>query len=99
VAENSLALAILEAIEEPALIVNDGMVAAANHASRQLLGDLIVGRDLRFAIRHPRALDTIMAGRHGNLEVIGIGAADRPWSLSVRPLAEGSVLVRLGDRP
>jgi two-component system phosphate regulon sensor histidine kinase PhoR len=94
---NSLALAILEAIEEPALIVEASSVVAANHAARQLLGSQIVGRDLRFAIRHPRALDMIMAGREENLEVIGIGAADRPWILSVRPLANGSVLVRLAD--
>ena len=95
--DNSLALAILEAIEEPALIVNRGLVAAANDAARLLLGSQMVGRDLRFAIRHPRALETIMAGREENLEVIGIGTADRPWILSVGPLAKGSVLVRLTD--
>ena len=95
---NTLALAILEAIEEPALIVENGVVAAANHAAQQLLGSHMVGRDLRFAIRHPRALDTIIAGREEDLEVVGIGGADRPWSLSVRRLAQGSVLVRLADR-
>ena len=95
---NALALAILEAIEEPALIVDHGAVAAANHAARQLLGGQIVGRDLRFAIRHPRALDMILAGRKEDLEVVGVGAADRPWNLSVRPLAEGTVLVLLTDR-
>jgi len=63
-----------------------------------LLGGQIVGRDLRLAIRHPLALDTISAGLEAELEVIGIGAVDRPWSLRVRPLARGSVLVRLADR-
>ena len=95
---NALALAILEAIEEPALIVDGGVVGAANQAARLLLGTMIEGRDLRFAIRHPRALDMILAGRAEELEVIGIGGVDRPWSLSVRPLAKGSVLVRLADR-
>ena len=95
---NLLALAILEAIEEPALIVDSGRVTAANEAARQLLGNQMVGRDVRFAIRHPRALEMIGAGLEENIEVIGIGAADRPWNLSVRPLAKGSVLVRLTDR-
>lgn len=95
---NALALAILDAIEEPALIVDGGLVAEANQAAKQLLGSHMVGRDLRFAIRHPLALDTISAGLEADLEVIGIGTADRPWSLSVRPLARGSVLVRLADR-
>ena len=97
-AKNILALAILEAIEEPALIVDAGLVAAANEPARQLLGNQIIGRDLRLAIRHPLALDTISAGLEAELEVIGIGAADRPWSLSVRRLARNSVLVRLADR-
>ena len=96
--KNVLALAILEAIEEPALIVDAGLVAAANGPAKQLLGGQIVGRDLRLAIRHPLALDTISAGLEAELEVIGIGAVDRPWSLRVRPLARGSVLVRLADR-
>ena len=95
---NSLSLAILEAIEEPALIVEAGIVDAANRAAQQLLGGFMVGRDLRFAIRHPRALDTIMAGRTEEIEVIGIGGADRPWILSVRPLTGKAVLVRLADR-
>jgi two-component system phosphate regulon sensor histidine kinase PhoR len=99
VADSSiLALAILEAIEEPALIVDGGMVGAANQAARQLLGGQVVGRDLRFAIRHPRALDTILAGRSEEFDVVGIGGADRPWSLSVRALTRGAVLVRLADR-
>jgi two-component system phosphate regulon sensor histidine kinase PhoR len=94
---DTLTLAILDAIEEPALIVERGMVKIANQAAWQLLGSLITGRDLRFAIRHPSALETILAGRHADIELVGIGAADRPWSLSVRPIGGDSVLVRLAD--
>ena len=90
--------AILDAIEEPTLIVRRGMVAAANSAAKSLLGSQIAGRDLRFAIRHPLALDTILSGNDEELEVVGIGSADRPWQLRVLPLANGSTLVRLSDR-
>ena len=93
-----LAAAILDAIEEPALIIERGKVKAANHGARHLLGSQIEGHDLRFAIRHPLALDTILAGKHADIELVGIGTADRPWSLSVRALNHGSVLVRLADR-
>ena len=96
--KNTLALAILEAIEEPALIVERGQVAGANDPARQLLGAQIIGRDLRLAIRHPHALAIISAAQPADLEVIGIGAVDRPWSLSVRPLSRDSVLIRLTDR-
>ncbi|MCL6699281.1 ATP-binding protein [Sphingomonas sp. NSE70-1] len=89
--------AILDAIDEPALIVGSGKVKGANQAAQSLLGNMIQGRDLRFAIRHPLALDTILAGRQADLELIGIGSAERPWHLSVRPVP-GGTLVLLSDR-
>lgn len=90
--------AILDAIDEPALIVRAGNVEAANAAAETLLGRSISGRDIRFAIRHPLALETILTGRRKDIELIGIGAADRPWHLSVRPIPDGATLVRLSDR-
>ena len=92
-----LATAILDAIDEPALIVRNGKVEAANSAASGLLGGLIIGRDLRFAIRHPLALNSILAGRKADIELVGIGSADRPWTLSVRPFP-GGALVHLADR-
>ena len=95
---SALASAILDAIEEPALIVRAQRTLAANRAARALLGNAISGRDLRFAIRHPLALDMILLGREAEIDVVGIGSAERAWHLSVRPLADGASLVRLTDR-
>lgn len=95
---NAISQAILDAIDEPALIVGSGKVRGANQAALALLGGAIQDRDLRFAIRHPLALDTILSGRRADLELIGIGAADRPWHLAVRPLPGGGTLVLLTDR-
>lgn len=94
---SDIAAAVLGAIDEPALVVRRGMVEAANRAALELLGQQIVGRDLRFAIRHPQALNVILAGESADLELVGIGSAERPWLLSVRPLP-GGALVRLADR-
>ena len=91
-------IALLDAFAEPTLIVERGMVRAANAAMRDLLGQQIIGRDLRIAIRHPHALDTIVKGKAADIDVIGIGTADRSWHLQVRPLDGGAVLVRLSDR-
>jgi two-component system phosphate regulon sensor histidine kinase PhoR len=93
-----LAAALLDALDEPALIVRDQRTLSANSAARALLGEAIEGRDLRFAIRHPLALDRILAGQEADIELVGLGSADRPWQLSVRPLAGGAALVRLADR-
>ena len=95
---SAFASAIFDAIAEPALIVRDQRTIAANRAARSLMGEAIIGRDLRFAIRHPLALDMILLGREGQMNVVGIGSADRPWHLSTQPLADGASLVRLTDR-
>jgi two-component system phosphate regulon sensor histidine kinase PhoR len=93
----NVATAILDAIDEPAFIVRRGMIEAANHAALSLLGQHMVARDLRFAIRHPLALNTILTGKTADIELVGVGSAERPWHMSVRPLP-GGALVRLSDR-
>ena len=88
---------LLDAIEEPSLIVSHGRIDAANRAARDLLGETIAGRDLRLAIRHPLALETIEAGAATDVGVDGIGGTDRRWRLSVRPLDDAATLIRLHD--
>ncbi len=90
--------ALIEALDEPALIVGGGRTIAANKAARALLGENILDRDIRLAIRHPQALGAIIAGRAADLAVVGLGSAERPWHLSVRPIARGQTVVRLTDR-
>jgi two-component system phosphate regulon sensor histidine kinase PhoR len=95
---SAYAEAILDALDEPALIVRGQRTIAANGAARSLIGNDIVGRDLPLVIRSPLALDTILSGKEADVEVVGIGSATRPWHLSVRPLDGGATLVRLIDR-
>ena len=90
--------AFLEALDEPALIVGGGRTIAANAAAIALLGDSIVGRDIRIAMRHPQALRAVLAGKRADVAIIGLGSAERPWLLSVRPFGGGRLLIRLADR-
>ncbi|MBA3670352.1 MAG: ATPase [Sphingomonas sp.] len=90
--------ALLDAFDEPTMIVQRGIVIRANAAVRDLLGHETAGRDLRLAIRHPLALETIANGKASDVEVVGIGGADRPWHMQVRPLDGAALLVRLSDR-
>jgi two-component system phosphate regulon sensor histidine kinase PhoR len=90
--------ALLEALDEPALIVGSGRTLAANVAARALLGGSIVDRDVRIAIRHPQALRAVLAGKRADVALIGLGGAERPWQLSVRPFGRGIALIRLIDR-
>jgi len=88
----------LEALDEPAMVIDAGHVLFANAAARNLLGDAIERRDIRFAIRHPQALEHILPGAAGDVDITGIGEIGRPWNLSIRRIDGGLLLVRLIDR-
>ena len=89
---------MLEALGEPALIVRDSRTVAANGAARDLLGQAIEGSDVRLALRHPDAVQILLSGAEGDLELVGIGSSDRPWLLSARSVGDRLLLVRLIDR-
>lgn len=91
-------VSILNALGEPALLLEDGLVIAANQDAKALLGNLIEGRDVRIALRHPAALDAVLSGRDRAIDVVGIGAAERPWRISVKQVRGRQLLVRLSDR-
>lgn len=90
--------ALLEAFEEPVLLISDGRLSAANKAARAIVGDRMVGGDVRLAIRHPAVLDLVTSGRTGSIDIEGIGRVDRPWRVLANPLDSGDVLVRLIDQ-
>ena len=93
-----LSLALLDAIEEPALVVEGERVVAANNPARSHLGEQIVGRDIRLVLRHPDALDIILSGRGGSGEISSLGGRGQPWTIVARSLPGGVQLVRLVDR-
>ncbi|MES2120874.1 MAG: ATP-binding protein [Pseudomonadota bacterium] len=90
--------ALVDALDEPALIVEGLTVSFANEAASGVLGSGIEGRDVRLAIRHPDALQHILSGRVGEVDVTGIGEVGRPWRVVVRDLGHGASFVRMIDR-
>ena len=90
---------VLNALDEPALIIAGGRIQAANQAALAMLGPDIVGRDHRLGIRHPQVLATIATGKRADVAVVGIGGPEVPWLVAVRPLADRSgCLLRFIDR-
>ena len=82
-----LPTAILDAIDEPALIVGAGKVDGANQRRAQHCSaarSSAATCALQSAIRW-RSIRSWPAGE-ADMELIGIGSAERPWHLSVRPL-------------
>jgi two-component system phosphate regulon sensor histidine kinase PhoR len=94
---------IAGAMSEPMLLIEAGRIVVANPPAKALLGEWIDGQDVRLAMRHPATVERLSrpsAPESGleQIEVVGIGDADRRWLMTVAALADGSRLVHLDDR-
>ena len=90
--------AVIDALDEPIIVVEGWLVRLANPRALELLGEGIEGRDVRLAIRHPQALERILARSSGEIDVMGIGDPGRSWRLIVEDLGAQTLLVRLVER-
>jgi two-component system phosphate regulon sensor histidine kinase PhoR len=93
-----IARELLEALVEPALLLEGGLVQLANGPATALLGSAIEGHDVRLAIRHPQALAFVLEGQPGEIDFTGVGEFGRPWRLVVRRVGSEGLLLRLIDR-
>ncbi len=94
---------LMNAIDDPSLLIIDRRVVRANPAAQALLGTHIVGEDVRLAIRHPAAAERLIGATGGErsrvaLELVGIGERERPWELIIHELGNNARFVRLADR-
>jgi len=89
---------LLDAVDEPLLIVRDRRVLLANEAARRLLGEHIEGVDARLAIRHPAAAEALAGAAASRTEIAGIGEPGQQWLMAVSSLPDDSRLVRLSDQ-
>jgi two-component system phosphate regulon sensor histidine kinase PhoR len=93
-----IARELLDALGEPAMLVEGRIVQLANEAATSLLGDAIESSDVRLAIRHPRALEFVLTGESGEIDFSGVGDFGRPWRLVVQKVGANALLLRLIDR-
>jgi len=93
---------IINPITDPILLVRNAKVAAANPAAAKVLGNHIVGEDVRIAIRHPAAADRLAnpeAEHSGEpILLVGVGSTDQRWELRINTLQDGLKLVQLSDQ-
>lgn len=91
----------IEAIADPALIVEGARAVAANAAARALFGARIEGGDLRLVLRHPTVLDAVAeaaaSGESINREVNGFGSGNSAWRLRAVEADDGRILVVFDD--
>ena len=94
---------LIDAIVEPVMLVRGGIVTFANRAARALLGQYIVGEDVRVAIRHPAAAhrlgisaDETQSDRP--VELVGLGTPDQRWEMRTGTTSDGARIIHLIDQ-
>ena len=90
---------VLDAIDEPVMLLRDRRVVLANEAALDLLGRHIVGEDARTVIRHPAAAECLAGDvpPARPVELVGLGALDRRWEMRVAPAGDERRVVHLVD--
>ncbi|WOK37317.1 ATP-binding protein [Sphingomonas sp. C3-2] len=93
---------VIEALNDPALIIRRGRIIIANPAALALFGNHIMGEDVRVAIRHPAAAEHLMASTlprdDRGIELVGLGSLDQHWLMRVVDIGDERRLVHLIDR-
>jgi len=91
----------IEALGDPALLLDGFIVARANAPARALLGDRIVGVDARVALRHPVILDAVAHARDtaepAERELTGLGRPENSFRLRAVALDPARALLTLSD--
>jgi two-component system phosphate regulon sensor histidine kinase PhoR len=93
---------LIDAIDDPLLIVERQRISHANAAAVRLFGADKLDGDFRLALRHPLAAELLTSDEPSTastpIELVGIGQKDRRWAMTVHLLGGGARLVRLRDR-
>jgi two-component system phosphate regulon sensor histidine kinase PhoR len=93
---------VIEAIAEPLLVIAGSRVEAANQGARELLGQHVLGEDVRVAIRHPAAAERLMHSDEDTqaapIHLVGLGTRDQRWEMRVHALLDRRRVVHLMDR-
>jgi len=89
---------LLERSGIPQLVLDQGIVVIANAQARAVLGQHIVGEDVRVALRHPAAVDLLGRPEGGSVDVRGLTGPRGSWRIRHQPLDGRLALVELVDR-
>ena len=98
-AERDAARAILSAVPDPLVVLDQGRrIEAVNDAASKLFGSGVVGHDLGAALRHPallEAADAILGG--GPARLVGLPLAERHFDARIAATASGGAVIALSD--
>jgi two-component system, OmpR family, phosphate regulon sensor histidine kinase PhoR len=92
----------IDASTDAILIVDSARVTAANQSALMLLGNNIVGQNVRMAFRHAGAIERLSdpdAQHTGHpIRLTGIGQQSQMWDMRIQSIGPGQKMVHLADR-
>jgi two-component system, OmpR family, phosphate regulon sensor histidine kinase PhoR len=88
---------ILDHLDLPALLIDQGQVVFSNSAACSLLGNHIVGQDVRIALRIPAAVELISSEGGGRAQIKGLSVPGSIWDMTCYILADDQRFVTLSD--
>ena len=94
--------AFIDASTDAILMVENARVTAANVVALRLLGNNIVGQNVRMAFRHAGAIERLSdpdAQHSGHpIKLTGIGQKNQLWEMRIQMMGPGQKIVHLADR-
>lgn len=88
---------LIEPFGVPVMMLEGQRIVAANAASREELGQHIVGQDARMALRHPEAI-TLLDSPEGTVTVRGLTSPRSIWQVRRVPIDQSYSLIELVNR-
>ncbi|RXR31030.1 sensor histidine kinase [Sphingobium fluviale] len=90
---------IVHGLNAPVLVIAGGRVMTANAPALKLLGQHILGEDVRIAIRHPAAAERLTSAEPMDapvkIDIIGLGTRAQRWAMRIIPLGRDTEQQRL----
>ncbi len=90
---------IINGLSAPVLIIENGKILTANAPALQLLGNHILGEDVRIAIRHPAAAERLTSRETlkapVKIDIVGLGTRAQRWAMRIIPLDQNAGQQRL----
>jgi two-component system, OmpR family, phosphate regulon sensor histidine kinase PhoR len=88
---------LIASLDQPALLIEEGIIHFANRAATELLGNHIVGEDVRIALRLPAALALIAKPDGGYAQLTGLSVQGSKWEMACHVMTSGARFATLRD--
>ena len=86
---------LIENSSTPLLVTEKNTIAIANRAARQMLGQHMIGQDVRVAFRQPEAISLLAQNRNGQAIVRGLVRRQDIWQINRQAVDEDFTVIEL----